>query len=317
MLPLPFPASTISLPYGAVDGKFYTFASPHKGDDFSSRSQGVVAGSVIRASGPGVVVRSGVGPAGVTPTIDRPNSLAGNSIDVDYGDFIARYMHRPLGSPSPAVGAETVEGTLLGLIGATGLVDAAHLHLETWDKKTGRRVDPANYFDFTRTVTTGAAAGDTSRPFDPPEEDDMYDDAAQEALFQKIEWESRPYKTYQWGGALILMGPGGRKYIIPSGEHRNLLMALGLTGNSIQRVLTDVELSYLESVHGALSPDPKEAQVQAVLELSDEDAKKIAAAVDVPAVVLSAEQLAQIADAAKQGGIEGVKALKFIVQAGS
>lgn len=65
MLPLPFPASTISLAYGAVDGEYYTFSSPHQGTDFSSRSRGVTAGTVFRASGPGTVVRSGVGAADV------------------------------------------------------------------------------------------------------------------------------------------------------------------------------------------------------------------------------------------------------------
>lgn len=170
MLPLPFPAATISLDYGAVDGEYYTFSSPHQGTDFSSRSQGVVAGSVIRASGPGVVTRSGVGPEGVSPSIARPNEKAGNSIDVDYGDVLVRYMHRPTDSPSPAPGDRVTEGTSLGVIGATGLVSAAHLHMETWSKTTGRRVDPANYFDFTRTVTTSTPQGDTARPF---EEDDM------------------------------------------------------------------------------------------------------------------------------------------------
>lgn len=177
MLPIPFPASTISLAYGAIDGEYYTFASPHQGTDFSSRSQGVTEGTVIRASGPGRVVRQGVGPVGVSPSIDRPNSLAGNSIDVDYGDFIARYMHRTYTSPSPATGAETVEGTELGEIGSTGLSGGPHLHLETWDKRTGRRVDPENYFDFSRTVGEGSPAGGNARPFTPAaseEDDDMY-----------------------------------------------------------------------------------------------------------------------------------------------
>ena len=170
MLPIPFPASTISLAYGAVDGDYYTFSSPHQGTDFSSRSQGVTAGTVFRASGPGTVVRSGVGPAGVSPTMTRPNSLAGNSIDVDYGDFITRYMHRPYDSPSPKAGDRVVEGTVLGVIGNTGLSGGAHLHMETWDKATGRRVNPANYFDFTRVVATASGAGTDAKPFNPETE---------------------------------------------------------------------------------------------------------------------------------------------------
>ena len=169
MMPLPFPASTISLEYGAIDGEYYTIASPHLGTDFSSRSQGVVAGTTFRASGTGTVVRSGYGPVGVTPTMARPNSLAGNSIDVDYGDVIVRYMHRPDDSPSPAKGDQVELWDVLGVIGTTGLSSAPHLHMETWDKKTGRRVNPAYFFDFRSVVASSGA-----KPFDPsPEEDDM------------------------------------------------------------------------------------------------------------------------------------------------
>lgn len=174
MLPIPFPASTISLAYGAVDGEYYTFSSPHQGTDFSSRSQGVTEGTTIRASGPGRVVRQGVGPVGVSPSIDRPNEKAGNSIDVDYGDFIARYMHRTDESPSPETGAATVEGTVLGEIGSTGLSGGPHLHLETWDKRTGRRVDPENYFDFSRTVGDASVASADSKPLQSEEDNDMY-----------------------------------------------------------------------------------------------------------------------------------------------
>ena len=314
MMPIPFPASTISLPYGAVDGEFYTFSSPHQGTDFSSRSQGVTAGTAFRASGPGRVVRSGVGPSGVSPSIDRPNNLAGNAIDVDYGDFIARYMHRPWDTPSPAVGSVTVEGTLLGVIGDTGLVDAAHLHMETWSKATRRRVNPANYFDYSRVVDASAAAGSNSKPFDP-EEDDMYDTDAQKALFAKIEAETRPYRTYQLGSGLILMGPGGATWTIPSGAYQGLLIAWGLTSATVQRVIDQNELAALRSIHAALSPDPRNAQVEAILSLSDADVARIAAAVPDPIVTLTTSQLAQVAEAAREGGADAIKGLSFVVTA--
>lgn len=322
VLPIPFPASTISLAYGAVDGEYYTFSSPHQGTDFSSRSQGVTAGTVFRASGVGRVVRSGVGPAGVSPSIDRPNSLAGNSIDVDYGEFIARYMHRPWDSPSPAVGAATAEGTVLGTIGDTGLGQGAHLHMETWSKATGRRVDPANYFDFTRVVNGSAAAGGDATRFDP-QEDDMYDETAQRALFAKIEAETRPYRTYQLGSGLILMGPGGATWTIPSGAYQGLLIAWGLTSATVQRVIDQNELAALRSIHAALSPDPRDAQVSAILSLSDADVARIAAAVPDPIVTPTPAQLQQIADAAAKGAAEGgaagakaaISGLSFVVTA--
>lgn len=165
MLPLPFPASTISLNYGDTK-KPYSSSSPHNGIDFSSHSQGVVAGATIRASGPGVVVRSGWEKGTASPTMGRPNKNAGNSIDVLYPDehVIVRYMHRPADSPSPAVGTPVSEGTTLGVVGATGYVTAPHLHMETWDTRTGRRVSPWTYFARAQT------AASTAKPFTPPPE---------------------------------------------------------------------------------------------------------------------------------------------------
>ena len=321
MLPLPFPASTISLVYGAVDGKYYTFSSPHQGTDFSSRSQGVTAGTVFRASGPGVVVRSGVGRGGVSPSMSRPNSLAGNSIDVDYGDVIVRYMHRPYDSPSPAKGDRVAEGSALGVIGSTGLSGGAHLHMETWDKRTGRRVDPANYFDFARVVAAGAASGGAARPFTPEsEEDDMYDTDAQKALFAKIEAETRPFKTYQLGSGLILVGDGGATYAIPSQAYQDLLIAQGLTSATVQRVLDPNELAFIQGLRGKLSPDPRDVQVQAILELTEEDAKRIAANLPAPVLTLTQTQLDAISAAVAGKTGDAVKTalegLSFVVKAG-
>lgn len=179
LLPLPFPADTISLDYGATTYP-YDPTDPHNGIDFSSRSNGVVAGTVILASGEGVVVRSRFESDTDWPTISKPNRNAGNSIDVDYPDLNVRvrYMHRPVGSVSPRAGDHVVLGTVLGVIGATGLVTAAHLHMEAWDRKTGRRVSPWLYFSHTLTVADALAqpAGDASKPIIIPtvsEEDDM------------------------------------------------------------------------------------------------------------------------------------------------
>lgn len=169
-LPIPFPASAISLDYGATDDPYSAY-SPHNGTDFSSASLGVVAGAVILASGDGVVHRSGWELGSQSPSIDRPNVNAGNSIDVDYPaqGVRVRYMHRPRGCPSPVAGDEVVLGGELGVIGETGYVTGAHLHMEAWDLATGRRVSPWLYF--TRALTVAEAltdpAGDGATPFIP------------------------------------------------------------------------------------------------------------------------------------------------------
>lgn len=327
MLPIPFPASTISLAYGAVDGEFYRFSSPHQGTDFSSRSQGVTAGTAIRASGPGRVVRSGVGPSGVSPSIDRPNNLAGNAIDVDYGDFIARYMHRPWDTPSPAVGSETVEGTLLGVIGDTGLVDAAHLHMETWSKATRRRVNPANYFDYSRVVDASAAAGSNSKPFDP-EEDDM---TAQQ--YEDLMWEiacNRPIKLYALvddtgAGGWIWVGPSGRWWIVPSGEYAALVAAQKISQPRPVRAIQQNEFDFISGqMLGGLVPDSKtdykpETQLEHILTLDEATVKKLASSIAAAPVTLSEVQIQQIADAVAGKTGEDVKdaiaGLSFVVTA--
>ena len=312
MLPLPFPASTISLPYGAVDGEFYTFSAPHQGTDFSSRSQGVTAGTAFRASGPGRVVRSGVGPSGVSPSIYRPNSLAGNSIDVDYGDFIARYMHRPYDSPSPSVGAVTAEGTLLGVIGDTGLVDAAHLHMETWSKATGRRVNPANYFDFGRVVSSAAVAG-YGTPF-TPQEDDMYDDQAkQEAatrhdeVLRRLDEVARvaaPYRVYAWGTGHLCVNPrNGRFWILPQG-YGELLSHLGYRAGDV-KLLDDAQLQFATGFFPAAVGDAWDGFTEA-------DLAAVKAAISDSRITVTQQQydvlLARVTDAARAGGADGVKA---------
>lgn len=274
-LPLPFPASTITLDYGDTD-RPYSAWSPHQGTDFSSRSQGVVAGATIRASATGVVHRAGWETGEQTPTMDRPNKNAGNSIDVDYpsAGVRVRYMHRPTSSPSPAAGDRVTEGASLGVVGDTGYVTAAHLHMETWDLATGRRVNPANYFDFTRTVTTGQTADDGATPFPLPEEADM-----SEFILQC------PTRN-----AVALVAPGTFHVFTPT-EHE-------FWTKQAPEPLRDIDAYEVGPEAFDLCRDIYGPPPQA-------------------SVALSGEQLQQIADAAKRGGVEAVKGLTFVVQAGS
>ncbi len=188
--------------------------------------------------------------------------------------------------------------------------DAAHANRPVYDPR-----------DFIRTAlvtasAAGAASGGAARPFTPEsEEDDMYDTDAQKALFAKIEAETRPYRTYQLGSGLILMGPGGATWTIPSGAYQGLLIAWGLTSATVQRVIDQNELAALRSIHATLSPDPRDAQVEAILSLSDADVARIAAAVPDPIVTLTTSQLAQVAEAARAGGADAIRGLSFVVTA--
>ncbi len=193
--------------------------------------------------------------------------------------------------------------------------DAAHANRPVYDPR-----------DFIRTAlvtasAAGAAAGGAARPFTPEsEEDDMYDETAQKALFAKIEAETRPFKTYQLGSGLILIGDGGAVYTIPSQAYQDLLIAQGLTSATVQRVLDPNELAFIQGLRGKLSPDPRDVQVQAILELTEEDAKRIAANLPAPVLTLTQTQLDAISAAVAGKTGDAVKTalegLSFVVKAG-
>ena len=208
MLPLPFTRDAISLDYGVIDYEFYYPGSPHQGVDFSSRSRGISAGTTIPASGEGRVTRSGVGPRGVSPDINRPNNLSGNSIDVDYGPVVVRYMHRPYDSHSPAPGDRVYLGSSLGVIGSSGQVSAPHLHMETWDKSSGRRVDPRGFFDYSRYVGDGSPSYSSSTNTQV-ETDDMFTDSDRAMLQGLVRAQAAPINFRSTtGGVSYTMIPG-------------------------------------------------------------------------------------------------------------
>ena len=61
---------------------------------------------------------------------------AGTYMDIDYGDYAARYIHLVDDSVVPPLGATVEQGELIALLGDTGNTPGfAHLHLEYWDSR--------------------------------------------------------------------------------------------------------------------------------------------------------------------------------------
>lgn len=223
------------------------------------------------------------------------------------GDRVGRLARGPRTLPlrDPDFPGTAWYGTHLHLV-------CSHIARAAWTLVSGRTL--ADFIDPTiiiRSVLSGTAAGN-ARPF---EEDDMYDDNARLALYAKIEAEARPYKTYQKGTGLFLMGDGGAEWVIPNGDYQALLIAWGLTSATVQRVTDEQEIAFVRSLRARLSPDPRDAQVQAILELSDADVAHLAASIPAPVVTLTPAQLKEIAEAARQGGADAIKGLSFVVTA--
>lgn len=123
----------------------------------------------------------------------------------------------------------------------------------------------------------------------------MYDDNARNALYAHVSTEARPVKLYQYGSGLIAIGPGGAQWIIPSPAYQILLNAAGIAGPNVVRVLNDeAELGFLVMIRGKLNPDPViSSQIDAVLALSEEDAQRIASAIQADLADGVADELAE------------------------
>lgn len=124
----PFPARTISSPFGRRIVPGTTWWHPHTGTDYD-----VPAGSAVHVIGAGVVVAV------------RWHEQLGNVIEVRHDETrVSKYMHlRDAGDV--VIGQALDEGQPFARVGNTGRASrGAHLHLEAWEN--GVCVDPESWF---------------------------------------------------------------------------------------------------------------------------------------------------------------------------
>lgn len=97
-----------------------------------------------------------------------------------------------------------------------------------------------------------------------------------------IRTEARPLKLYRHKGNLIVVGPGGKQWNVPSDAYRVLLQAVGLVGDVTRDLGSgDNELNFIKQVLESVSPDPStSAQTARVMSIKQSDAEKLAATIE-------------------------------------
>ena len=128
---------------------------------------------------------------------------AGTYLDIDYGDYAARYIHLVDDSVIPEVGDAVTQGETIALLGDTGNTPGfAHLHLEYWDSRgfddarifelkqagqpqtevtfDGNVIDPGEVVVSSNCVGEALIAGDPENA--PVEDPDELDPLARDAL---------------------------------------------------------------------------------------------------------------------------------------
>jgi murein DD-endopeptidase len=133
---------------GAVDfgGGRQTYDT-HKGTDFGISDTDVMAqGVAVKAAAAGRVlrVRDGVSDRLVQTAADQAaveNIECGNGIVIDHGhNWETQYCHLRNGSIVVQPGTEVEKGTVLGMVGSSGLASFPHVHLSI--RYQGEIVDP-------------------------------------------------------------------------------------------------------------------------------------------------------------------------------
>ncbi|GAB3616031.1 hypothetical protein GCM10027416_05880 [Okibacterium endophyticum] len=189
MARLPFPANLVYAPFGPRD---FALDPYHKGVDFGYGIANQLGTPVPCAAG-GYVFDQG------------HSSGFGYWKEVHHAAGWRTRYHMLGASGGAQKGSQIAEGEIIGLIGApSGGATGVHLHFELWDPNHydsiyGQRVDPITNIN----------------RLPSPQEDDMYDAAAQAALFAKIDSlrgatpEMRLYRnpsTFEVGIACIATG---------------------------------------------------------------------------------------------------------------
>lgn len=193
-------------------------------------------------------------------------SGGGYMVWVQHDGFLSRSLHLADGSAVVQQGQRVDLGDPLATMGGTGIGGGVHHHLEI-APGSGAQVDPVPFIS--------SRINATPVPHEPQWEDDMYDAAARDALFRKIENDTRPIRLYTWGTGIIAVGPGGREWIVPSQAYIDLLVFLRLSGPDSVKI-DDNQKGFLKQISGLLNPDPNvNAQAGGVFDLSPDEAERL------------------------------------------
>lgn len=112
----------------------------HDGTDFALPSRAAMtAGVQVLAAAPGVVKGTRDGVADFAPVI--PGKECGNGVVIDHGQgWETQYCHLKEGSVQVQSGEQVETGSVLGLVGQSGMAEFPHMHLSV--RQNGAELDP-------------------------------------------------------------------------------------------------------------------------------------------------------------------------------
>lgn len=312
----PAPGGSRGLAYGNTTVPPYNSARPHRGQDWEREWRSLDKPRPVVASAGGRVtsVYSGSG----------KNQGWGRRVEITVPSvshhIVVALNH--LETVAVTAGSQIPAGGYVGEMGNSGEAFGVHLHEELWIN--GVRVDPNPYRtrDLPGTIAGSAASGGTdARPFNPEEDDDMYDAKAEERdaerlaatekrlmdKMQEIHRAAAPIKLLSYGTGVVAVNPLNGRFTILSAGYPELYVAAGLGAPSVG--VDDGEFSYITGMvprfFGDLDAEGRGAG------LSDEDLTQIKAAIDANRVALSQDQydrlIAAVTQGARSGGETGAR----------
>lgn len=112
----------------------------HDGTDFALPSRDAMqTGVAVLAAGPGRVRGMRDGIADFAPKVDGKE--CGNGVVIEHEDgWETQYCHMKQGSVAVVAGMQVQTGTVLGLVGQSGMADFPHMHLAV--RHRGKEIDP-------------------------------------------------------------------------------------------------------------------------------------------------------------------------------